>query len=664
MTDTWPYVDHSFNNYRERSRQGAGGGGECDDGEGDGGVALQDLIARRRPIKPTELALEHLCDLTLSVKQHEHDKPEVMMACSALLATGSRVLAARLHGHVGQEVHLLDKPRATRILHITGHSPEQFRKVLNFLQGEELTFAPSEAPELYHIADFYEIRDIAGKCEQFWFEQLSSANCCSMLRLAKSLNCDALRNRCFDFLILRFEEVCLRDNNFCNLDAETIRYVTGLDSLVCSSEHFVFDALMIWYQADPVERHAAIVEMLAGTVRWERTHTADCTLWLKKKRPFSTMSKSPPFYEYFSATTTTAPTQILSLRGRFIKHVEKDYKLLAPRLQAESSLVDFALQRWESLSVDEKALYAKDWELDKAACEAPFLRDIHVQKVIASVKQRGLRALSFMCGFGSPDGEIDWRIRELECAVLDGFSSVSPAVFVYLGRFEDFERKHRPVLAHDPHDPCAFVMNTNPRQYDYGVLRMYKGLPRCSQKCIFDLRISSEQLEAQWKTRPESSHPMRKDAGFSVGRGSHSNVQVVHKYVSVTHCTVKPTLKWLLGPLDLKDAPPPPGVMHCATDRESAAILVPYIWDHSVNGTYVNGLRVTHDSPLPLTHNDRVDIHQPFGLPMAQPTPAHKRASFRFVGSCDTKFNNSCSDTLFLWKPWHEMVSQSNGCMN
>lgn len=229
------------------------------------------LTAKCRTINPQALRDPTLCDLTLSVTMMQTGEVQTFQCCAALIAASSRVLWTRLHGAMA-DAALLDKPRKERILRIKGDDNHvHFGMLLDYMHND-VSFRADLAPELYQLADFYEVFGLCDVCRAFWFDTLSPSNCCGMLQLASSVNCAPLVERCYDVLILCFDEVVRLDPNFGSLDADVIGYIAGLDTLVCESEYCLLTSLLKWYEAGdtPDVKYAALVDILKGSVRWDR----------------------------------------------------------------------------------------------------------------------------------------------------------------------------------------------------------------------------------------------------------------------------------------------------------------------------------------------------------------------------------------------------------
>ena len=247
---------------RPRDEEGANG----DEAEADALV----ITAKSRTLNLQRLRDPRLCDLTLSVTMLTGEV-QTFQCCAALIAASSRVLWTRMHGAMA-DTELLDKPRKDRILCIQGdHNHVHFGMLLDYMHND-ISFKADLAPELYQLADFYEVFGLCDVCRTFWFDTLIPSNCCGMLQLANSVNCAPLVERCYDVLILCFDEVVRLDPNFGSLDADVIGWIAGLDTLVCESEYCLVKSLLKWYEAGdtPDAKHAALIDILKGAVRWDR----------------------------------------------------------------------------------------------------------------------------------------------------------------------------------------------------------------------------------------------------------------------------------------------------------------------------------------------------------------------------------------------------------
>lgn len=224
----------------------------------------------------TRFAQEELRDLTIRVNPLDSDSNmETREFCvnSSLLAAWSPVLFKLLHGPM-REKGLLDLPRSERILTIKGdENHAHFDKFLEYIEGKPATFDGDDVPRIYMLAEFYEVRELSNLCVEHWFGALEPCNCCTLMGIAKEVNCSELEERCYDLLVLGFDKVVALDSRFGTLDAASLHYVAGLDSLVVESEFCLYLALLKWFgsgEGDPLEKEKDLVKILQECVRWDR----------------------------------------------------------------------------------------------------------------------------------------------------------------------------------------------------------------------------------------------------------------------------------------------------------------------------------------------------------------------------------------------------------
>lgn len=206
---------------------------------------------------------------------------------SSLLAASSPVMFKRLHGPMGER-GLLDRPRMERVLKIEGDANHfYFGYLLNFIEGRSFSFDSDAAPMIYMLAEFYEVRGLSAACAQYWFDALEPSNCCTLMGIAKAVNCSVLEEQCYDLLVLGFEKVVARDLAFGTLDFESLHRVAKMDSLVVKHELALYLALFRWFgdadgDCDLVKREEQLTTMLRECVRWDRllNDEADPPKWM------------------------------------------------------------------------------------------------------------------------------------------------------------------------------------------------------------------------------------------------------------------------------------------------------------------------------------------------------------------------------------------------
>jgi hypothetical protein len=240
------------------------------------------VTSKERHINRELFATDAMCDLRIEVRIPRADGSErlsVYFFNSSLLAASSPVLYKRLHGPMAEQ-GLLDLPRSERVLKITGDQNHvHFHKLLDFVEGSSIFFDSKEAPMIFMLAEFYEVRGLSAACEEHWFQALEPSSCCTLMGIAKAVNCVALEGWCYDLLILGFEKVLERDEAFGTLDAESLLYIGKLNSLVVSNEAAFVYALLTWFAAgaggDLRAREEQLTKMLVECVRWDRVLCAD-----------------------------------------------------------------------------------------------------------------------------------------------------------------------------------------------------------------------------------------------------------------------------------------------------------------------------------------------------------------------------------------------------
>jgi len=234
------------------------------------------VTAKEGYIKRELFATNAMCDLRIEVRIPQADGSDRLSTFffnSSLLAASSPVLYKRMHGPMAEK-GLLDLPRSERVLKIAGDQNHvHFSKLLDFIEGCSVFFDSKEAPMIFMLAEFYEVRGLSAACEEHWFHALEPSSCSTLMGIAKAVNCVALEGWCYDLLILGFEKVLERDEAFGTLDAESLLYIGKLNSLVVSCEFSFLCALLSWFAAgggDLREREAQLAKMLVECVRWDR----------------------------------------------------------------------------------------------------------------------------------------------------------------------------------------------------------------------------------------------------------------------------------------------------------------------------------------------------------------------------------------------------------
>lgn len=455
---------------------------------------------------------------------------------SSLLAAYSPVLRRRMAKNgVGSDCGFFFRPYEERVLTITHADRKHVEMMLNYMQGWDVQFGLDEATEIWRLGDFYEVPDMCAAAQALWFSVLNANNCCELLSFARQYEIKGLVDRCFDLLILRFDDVAMMSGeHFQTLSAEVIGYVAGLDSLVVDSEYRLLQHIFGWFKHDPSPRRDALVQILRDLIRHDRLLSDDC-------EPVSGDTY------YCSIHTTQKARRIAILLNRmrqWIVHGAYGIKHDGPNDP-------------HGITYDEEAetLSKEEWIAKRAEAQA-----------FAETVETLMRPLLLAAPYA-----VDLDLN---------------------GRYDSF-------------------LASSPRQYYWGQLAMYNAPGATGENAPFD---------------PRGEHiALGGNLVCSIGRNQFSTVRLKQLVVSSRHAVVSAKVEWdIPGIFHLKQtavgtsnvlrstAYEIPGLT-CKHDREnSTATLVTYLHDGSMNGCWLNGVKLNKGATVPLPYGAKIGLCAPF----------------------------------------------------
>lgn len=240
----------------------------------------QGRIKRRIFFPPAAFQLPEMLDMRIVVCPVEGAKPEgePLLFNSSLLAASSPVFRNRMKSDaLGMDSGFFFRPYEERVLTITHADREHVEMMLKYFQGWDVRFGLDDAAEVWQLGDFYEVPDMCEAAKALWFSALNANNCCEMLTWARTHNIKELVDRCYDLLILRFDDVStLSGEWFDKLPEDVIGDLAKMDSLVVHSEYALLRKVFGWFMYDPSPRRDALEHILRDLIRHDRLLCESC----------------------------------------------------------------------------------------------------------------------------------------------------------------------------------------------------------------------------------------------------------------------------------------------------------------------------------------------------------------------------------------------------
>ncbi|KAM9331223.1 kelch-like protein 23 [Gastrophryne carolinensis] len=151
-------------------------------------------------------------------------------------------------------------------IHLYGVSKECFQTLMEFLKTGNMELNQGNVTDLLETADFLELRQAKHFCIGYLVEQLRVSNCLGMMTYSQQYGCTELFESAFHVAITHLSELMHdSEDEFSQLDKETLEELLQSDVLYAPNEDLVFDAVMKWVMVDSTREKD--FEELVGLVR-------------------------------------------------------------------------------------------------------------------------------------------------------------------------------------------------------------------------------------------------------------------------------------------------------------------------------------------------------------------------------------------------------------
>ncbi|XP_018418504.1 PREDICTED: kelch-like protein 23 [Nanorana parkeri] len=153
-----------------------------------------------------------------------------------------------------------------RQIHLYGVSKACFRILLDFLKSGNMELNQGNVTDLLETADFLDLRQAKQLCIGYLVQELRVSNCLAMMSYSQQYGCTQLFHSAFQVAVTHLSELMQdSEDEFSQLDKETLKVLLQTDELYVSNEDLVFDAVMKWVMVDSIREKD--FEELVGLVR-------------------------------------------------------------------------------------------------------------------------------------------------------------------------------------------------------------------------------------------------------------------------------------------------------------------------------------------------------------------------------------------------------------
>ncbi|XP_073454881.1 kelch-like protein 23 [Aquarana catesbeiana] len=145
------------------------------------------------------------------------------------------------------------KESSMRQIHLYGVSETCFRILLDFVKTGKIELNQGNVTDLLETADFLDLRQAKQLCIGYLVQELGVTNCLGMMAYSQQYGCTELFDSAFHVAVTHLVELMKdAEDEFNQLDKNTLEELLQTDELYVPNEDLVFDAVMKWVMGDPV----------------------------------------------------------------------------------------------------------------------------------------------------------------------------------------------------------------------------------------------------------------------------------------------------------------------------------------------------------------------------------------------------------------------------
>ncbi|XP_044161466.1 kelch-like protein 23 isoform X2 [Bufo gargarizans] len=145
------------------------------------------------------------------------------------------------------------KESTLRHIHLNGVNKECFQTLLDFVKNGSMELNQGNVTNLLETADFLDLRQAKLFCIAFLVHELKVSNCLGMISYAQQYGCVDLYESAVHVAVTHLSELMNDyEDEFSQLDKETLEVLLQSDDLYVSNEDVVFEAVMKWVLMDTI----------------------------------------------------------------------------------------------------------------------------------------------------------------------------------------------------------------------------------------------------------------------------------------------------------------------------------------------------------------------------------------------------------------------------
>ncbi|KAM3940866.1 kelch-like protein 23 [Leptodactylus fuscus] len=138
-------------------------------------------------------------------------------------------------------------------IHLKGVNKECFQTLLDFIKNGNMELNQGNVTDLLETADFLDLRQAKQFCIAFLIHELKVSNCLGIMSYAQQYGYIDLYESAVNVAVTHLSELMNdREDEFSQLDKETLEVLLQNEDLYVSSEDLVFEAIMKWVMMDTI----------------------------------------------------------------------------------------------------------------------------------------------------------------------------------------------------------------------------------------------------------------------------------------------------------------------------------------------------------------------------------------------------------------------------
>eukprot|EP00795_Rhopilema_esculentum_P009277 gene9277-16971_t len=187
-----------------------------------------------------------LCDVKILSQDREHHAHRV------ILAAGSDYFRTMFESDF--------KETQSGVIDLGDISSILMDIILDFIYTGDARVSPSNACDLYCLADRLAMKGLKSQCRMYLLENQDTSTCLSILRMARCYNDECLEKSALDFILQNFTDLT-KTQEFLDISKDELCEAIAHSEMNAEKEEDIYNAVICWADNDPDKRNKELADI-------------------------------------------------------------------------------------------------------------------------------------------------------------------------------------------------------------------------------------------------------------------------------------------------------------------------------------------------------------------------------------------------------------------